>query len=76
VRGARIRRTRSGAFELRLPAGERELLRSLPSQLRSVLRSDDPALERLFPPAYADDPGQEQEYRELVRDLEKVAKFI
>jgi Domain of unknown function (DUF2017) len=68
VRGARIRRTRSGRFELRLPAGERDLLRTLPSQLRGLLRSDDPALERLFPPAYADDPGMEEEYRGLVRE--------
>jgi hypothetical protein len=68
VRGARLRRTRSGQFELRLPAAERDLLRSLPSQLRSMLRSDDPALERLFPPAYAEDPGLEEEYRGLVRE--------
>jgi len=68
VRGARIRRTRSGQFELRLPAGERDLLRTLPSQLRGLLRSGDPALERLFPPAYAEDPGLEEEYRGLVRE--------
>jgi hypothetical protein len=68
VRGARIRRTRRGDFELRLPGAERDVLRSLPSQLRALLRSGDPALERLFPPAYADDPRLEEEYRGLVRD--------
>jgi uncharacterized protein DUF2017 len=65
---ARIRRSRSGEFELRLPDRERALLRSLPAQLRELLRSDDPALERLFPPAYADDPARDAEYQELVHD--------
>ncbi len=68
VRGARIRRTRKGDFELRLPPAERDVLRTLPSQLRAILRRDDPALERLFPPAYAEDPELETEYRGLVRD--------
>jgi hypothetical protein len=68
VRGARIRRTRRGDFELRVPPAERDVLRSLPSQLRALLRSDDPALERLFPPAYADDARMEEEYRGLVRE--------
>jgi len=44
------------------------VLRTLPSQLRALLRSDDPALERLFPPAYAEDPELEEEYRRLVRE--------
>src|SRR5205823_1081916 len=50
----RVVRTRKGDFELRLPAGERDILRSLPGQLRELLTTDDPALERLFPPAYKD----------------------
>ena len=68
MRGARIRRTRKGDFELRLPQAERDVLRTLPSQLRALLRTDDPSLERLFPPAYADDPRLEEEYRGLVRE--------
>lgn len=64
----RVRRTRRGDFQLRLPAGERELLRTLPGQLRELLATDDPALERLFPPAYPDDPERDREYRGLVRD--------
>jgi hypothetical protein len=68
LRGARIRRTRRGDFELRLSPAERDVLRTLPAQLRAILRSDDPALERLFPPAYQEDAELEQEYRELVRD--------
>lgn len=63
----RIRRTRQGDYRLRLPAHERTLLRSLPGQLRVLLQSDDPALERLFPSAYPDDPARDAEFRDLVR---------
>lgn len=62
-----VKRLRSGRYELRLSPDERELLRDLPRQLKELLaRSDDPALRRLFPPAYVDDPEKEAEYRELV----------
>jgi len=64
----RIERDRKGGYRLRLPAEERELLRSLPAQLRDLLRTDDPSLRRLFPPAYADDPEADDEYRRLMRD--------
>jgi Domain of unknown function (DUF2017) len=65
----RIERTRDGAFRLRLPPDERDLLRTLPAQLRSLLDEapEDPSLERLFPPAY-DDAESEAEYRRLMRD--------
>jgi hypothetical protein len=43
------------------------MLRALPGQLRELLSSDDPALERLFPPAYPDDPDLQSEYEGLVR---------
>jgi hypothetical protein len=62
-----IRRTRTGQFELRIPSEEREVLRSLPGELRELLATDDPALERLFPPAHPDDPGLDAEYRDLTR---------
>lgn len=62
----RIRRTRKGEFELRLPAVEREVLRGLPGELRELLPTDDPALERIFPPAHPDDARLDAEYRELV----------
>jgi hypothetical protein len=72
IPGRRIRRTRRGTFELRLPKVERELVASLVAQLRSVLTSQDvttdPATRRLFPSAYADDPVRDEEYRELVHD--------
>jgi uncharacterized protein DUF2017 len=64
----RVRRTRRGGFELHLPREERTLLRGLPGQLRDLLDSDDPALRRLFPPAYPDEPDREAEYRRMVRD--------
>jgi len=69
----RVKRSRGG-FELRLPAEERELLRSLGPQMRVVLtRPDpaaeaDPALERLFPVAYPTDEDRQTEYRLLVQD--------
>ena len=66
--GRRVKRTRKGEYQLRLPPEERELLRQLPAQLREVLTSDDPALRRLFPPAYKDDPALEAEYRHYMGD--------
>jgi len=62
----RVRRTRRGDFELALPDVERQVLRSLPAQLRELMSTDDPAVERLFPPAYRDDPDSEAEYRAMV----------
>ena len=62
----RIRRRPDGAYELRIPPGERELLRTLPVQLRELLSTTDPALERLFPPAHPDDPAMNEDYRRMV----------
>jgi hypothetical protein len=69
----RVRRTHRGDFELRLPEAERELLVTLVGALRAALEGDvrdEPALRRLFPPAYADaaDQGAEAEYQALVHD--------
>ena len=69
--GRRVRRNRRGQFEIRLAEPERELLRSLGPQMRLVLddeEADDPALARLFPVAYRDDPDRETEFRLLARD--------
>jgi hypothetical protein len=64
----RIRRGRGGELKLRLPDDERELLHLLCEELRE--RVDDepghPDLRRLFPPAHADDPEADAEYRRLV----------
>jgi hypothetical protein len=64
----RIIRAADGSFRLRLTRPERVLLRSLPRQLRELLEAEDPAVERLFPPAYRDDPEREAEYRRMVHD--------
>jgi hypothetical protein len=63
-----VKRTRSGRYHLRLSDNEREVLRTLPEQLRDLLEKDDPSLRRLFPPAYAADPEREAEYRRLMRE--------
>jgi hypothetical protein len=64
----RIRRRPDGGFDLDLPPGERNLLRSLPAALREVVTGDDPAADRLFPPAHPEDPLREEEYRRLTRE--------
>ena len=64
----RIQRDRKGGYRLRLPPEERELLRSLPRQLRGVMQTDDPSLRRLFPPAYPEDREADDEFRRLMRD--------
>ena len=63
-----IRRTRGGEFAVALSAQERDVLRSLPAQLREILAAydEDPGLRRLFPTAYPDDEELESEYRSLM----------
>ena len=63
-----MRRGRGGKLILDLPDRERELIGALLPQMRELLVGGDPSLERLFPPAYADDPEREAEYRSLVHD--------
>jgi len=67
----RVKRTRRGDFLLKIPPAERELLTTLPDQLRALLtQSDaqDPALRRLFPPATLDDEGINAEFDRLMRE--------
>ena len=69
-----VRRARDGSFQLRLTDDERDLVVNLAAQLRELLVSDETdGLERLYPPAYANDPDRESEYRAMVHDelLEK-----
>jgi hypothetical protein len=63
----RIEPTGDGGYVLRLPEEERALLRFLPDELRSLIEEipGDPALRRLFPPAY-DDAVDQAAYRELM----------
>ena len=67
-----VRRTRDGGFQLRLSANERDVLRQLPQQLRTLIEAEDPATDpavaRLYPPAYQDDPIRNLEYERLAGD--------
>jgi len=64
----RIRRTRRGTYELRIPANERAVLRRLIEEMRELLPTADPSVGRLFPPAYEDDAEANEEYSRLMRD--------
>jgi hypothetical protein len=72
----RVKRGRGGSFDLRFPADERDLIRSIGPQLREVLVDrataievgDDPAVDRLFPVAYPDDEDRQAEFRLLAHD--------
>ena len=55
-----------GSYAIELEPEERELLRGLAAELEQLVASEDTAVERLFPPAYRDDPQAEKEYRRLV----------
>ncbi len=69
--GRRLRRTKGGRFQLRLSKAERDLLRSLPGQVRELIDSTDPtdpSVRRLFPPAYRDEEKAEADYQNLVHD--------
>ena len=58
-------RRRSGDVEVTLTTVEADLLRSVVDQMAQVL--DDPP-ERLFPPAYQDDPEAQAEYARLMTE--------
>jgi hypothetical protein len=61
---------RRGAYLLRLPEGERDLVRQLLAELRTLLAlgPDDPRLRRLYTSAYADDAEMQEEYRRLTHE--------
>src|ERR687898_416737 len=62
---SRIEQTAKGEIRLRLPEDEQTLLRGIAASTRALLADgEDPALRRLYPPAY-DDPELNKEYREL-----------
>jgi len=69
TRGAVFERTPEGV-RVRLPAGTGEALRQLLPQLREVLEggdaSSDPALARVFPAAYPEDPLRSLEFETVV----------
>ena len=63
---SRIVRLQRDRFALRLDRQERRVLAELPAQLRALIEARDPAVARLFPPAYPHDPDRESEYRRMV----------
>jgi Domain of unknown function (DUF2017) len=66
VPGRRPLRHGRGGFELRLDDAERDMLRHLLDEQRQLLNAEssasDPAVARLFPPAYPDDLLQNLDY--------------
>jgi len=63
-----VRRNRHGTLSVNLPPGERQVLRRLPEEIKAMLsRPEDPALRRLFPPAYTDDEEASAEYSRLMQ---------
>jgi hypothetical protein len=67
-----VKRSRPGVFKVRISKEERDVLRSLPEQLRDLLtdgdRVEDPALRRLYPAAHLDDPVASAEFDDLTGD--------
>jgi len=60
-----FRRRRNGRFTVNLSLEERGLISDLVEQLRGLLRTDSPALRRLFPPPYGDDEERNAGYSVL-----------
>jgi hypothetical protein len=54
-------------FTLDLPEGLREALPHLGAEVEALLGSDEPAVRRVFPTAYPDDPEREAGFQALVR---------
>jgi hypothetical protein len=66
VEERRFARGPDGQIRLQLPLHERAILRELAQTVRALVGEDDPAVKRLFPPAY-DVEELERGYRELTR---------
>jgi hypothetical protein len=66
----RVRRRGEGRYQVKLRPNERVLVADLVGQLREqlVASTDDPAVRRLFPPAYPTDPERDAGYQVLTRD--------
>jgi hypothetical protein len=63
-------RRRDGSVDVTLTEPEVELLRSIVDQMGLVLEAPEetPHTERLFPPAYLDDPAAQDEFARLMTD--------
>jgi hypothetical protein len=62
----RFTRDRQGRFRTGLGAGERQLLKALPSQVQALLEERDPSTQRVFPVAYPADEEAEGEYKAMM----------
>lgn len=71
-----IERRRDGTYRVHLPSEERDVLATLPAQLRDALAAGEPTLYRLFPPAFADDDEANAEYARLVGDTLLEGKLL
>lgn len=63
-----IERSTDGTFRVRLHSEERQLLHGMTAQAAGLIAGGDASTQRLFPPAYADDPRADDEYQGLVGD--------
>lgn len=61
-----IKTQKDGTYRVELPDEERDVLASLPAQLREALDAGEPTLYRLFPPAHANDDAANEDYARLV----------
>jgi hypothetical protein len=72
-------RRRGGRFSVSLSANERSMLAEICRQSRDLLEaedpSSDPAVARLFPPAYQNDPLQNLEFETAVGDAPRNGKL-
>ena len=61
---------RNGTIQLQLDPVARDLIGRACVELRDTLQegTEEPALRRLFPTAYADDPSRQRAYESLVHD--------
>jgi hypothetical protein len=65
----RFKASDDGCVEVRLSPQEREVLRGLADELATMLDNPtDPALRRLFPPSYTEDPVHEAAYQMMMGD--------
>ncbi len=62
-----LRPLRDGSYRLAIGRDERDLLRGLCAELRSLIEADDAEVARLFPAAFRDDAEASAEYDRLVR---------
>jgi hypothetical protein len=62
-----IRSQADGTFVFDIPSDTKHFIADLGEQLAGVLGHDAPALRRLFPTAYPDDPDRDAGYQALAR---------